>query len=293
MIEKLHRNAGTRRRAGRAAVLALLIAAVNLGMPACGKGEELAMSGTVSQDRPVSVQESEGTGTGEISGAASAGTDAAEVISGSASGKASENVSESALGNASGMTEGQTASAQEAKGPEAAQTEDAEPEQTVVVYLCGAVENAGVYELPQGSRVVDAIRMAGGLSLMADETCVNQARILVDGEQIYIWTMEEREAYQKGESVTLPETPTGTSSVSGISSAGTGTAVQTGNDRINLNTAGQEELTALPGIGAAKAAAIVAYRQEHGGFSAAEELKNVSGIGDATYEKLKGRITVS
>lgn len=287
MIEKLHRNAGKRRRAGRAAVLALLVAAVNLGMPACGKGEELTMSGAVSEDRPVSVQESDGTG--EISGAASAGTDAAEVISEGASGKASG----SALGNASGMTEGQTASAQEAKGPEAAQTEDAEPEQTVVVYLCGAVENAGVYELPQGSRVVDAIRMAGGLSLMADETCVNQARVLADGEQIYIWTMEEREAYQKGESVTLPETPSGTSSVSKTSSAGTGTAVQTGNDRINLNTAGQEELTALPGIGAAKAAAIVAYRQEHGGFSAAEELKNVSGIGDATYEKLKDRITVS
>ncbi len=257
MIEKLHRNAGIRRRAGRAAALALLVAAVNLGMPACGKGEELAMSGAVSEDSPESESaESSGAVKGS-DGAAPVGTDDSE-----------------------------SASAQDAKDPEAAQTEDAEPEQTVVVYLCGAVENAGVYELPQGSRVVDAIRMAGGLSLMADETCVNQARILADGEQIYIWTMEEREAYQKGESVTLPEAS------SGSSSAGTGTAVQTGSDRVNLNTAGQEELTALPGIGAAKAAAIVAYRQEHGGFSAAEELKNVSGIGDATYEKLKDRITV-
>ncbi len=282
MIEKLHRNAGIRRRAGRAAALALLVAAVNLGMPACGKGEELAMSGAVSEDSPESESaESSGAVKGS-DGAAPVGTDDSE----SASGKVSENASGSALGSDAGAAEGQTASAQDAKDPEAAQTEDAEPEQTVVVYLCGAVENAGVYELPQGSRVVDAIRMAGGLSLMADETCVNQARILADGEQIYIWTMEEREAYQKGESVTLPEAS------SGPSSAGTGTAVQTGSDRVNLNTAGQEELTALPGIGAAKAAAIVAYRQEHGGFSAAEELKNVSGIGDATYEKLKDRITV-
>lgn len=256
MIAKLHMDAAKRMRLGKAAALALLVAAVNVGMAACARGEELTMNGTISE----SVQDGSEDG----------------------------NVDEAPAATHSGTKEQAPSAAQTADGTDAEKAPDTEKAlqseqvQNVVVYLCGAVENAGVYELPEGSRVVDAIRMAGGLTLMADETCVNQARILVDGEQIYIWTMEEKSAYQRGENVTVPEAAEGTAFSESSGKAGSGL--------VNLNTASQEELTTLPGIGDAKAAAIIAYRQEHGGFSAAEELKNVSGIGDATYEKLKDRI---
>ncbi len=244
---QLHMNAVKRKRLGRGAAFVLLVAAVNMGLPACGRGEELTLSGAVTQSSQESLEEND---SGEETAAGS--EDSAEAA----------------------------AKAQETS--DAAEDDTAEPARNVVVYLCGAVEHAGVYELPEGARVVDAIRMAGGLTLMADETCVNQARLLADGEQIYIWTEEERSAHQRGENVTFPETAGETPASDTAGSAGDGL--------VNLNTAGQEELTTLPGIGAAKAAAIIAYRQEHGGFSAPEELKNVSGIGDATYEKLKDRI---
>lgn len=246
---QLHMNAAKRKRLGRGAAFVLLVAAVNMGMLACGRGEELTLSGAVTQSSQESLEEND---SGEETSAADS-ADAAEAA----------------------------AKAQETSDA-AAEDDTAESARNVVVYLCGAVEHAGVYELPEGSRVVDAIRMAGGLTLMADETCVNQARVLADGEQIYIWTAEERSAYQRGENVTLP-------GMAGDATA-SDTAGSAGDGLVNLNTAGQEELTTLPGIGAAKAAAIIAYRQEHGGFSTPEELKNVSGIGDATYEKLKDRI---
>ncbi len=261
MFEKIHRNVANK-RLGRAVVLALLVAAVNVAMPACGKGEKLTLTGTVSE----SGQETE-----EHVFAQETGTAASMTATDSDMSAASETVDPA---DGTGKTQEQEHAA--------AETDDSEPASNVVVYLCGAVEHAGVYELPEGSRVVDAIRMAGGLTLMADETCVNQARILADGEQIYIWTMEERNAYRRGENVTAPETSAGAASAQAAGSAESGL--------VNLNTASQEELTTLPGIGDAKAAAIIAYRQEHGGFSAREELKNVSGIGDATYEKLKDRI---
>lgn len=248
---QLHMNAARQRRLGRGAALALLVAAVNMGMLACGRGEELTLSGTVTQSTQGGREES---GSSEESSAAAPETQAS-VTDAAETGQNTDS---------------------------AAEIGACEPARNVVVYLCGAVENAGVYELPEGSRVVDAIRMAGGLTLMADETCVNQARILTDGEQIYIWTEEERSTYQRGGTVTLPETAGESRTSDTTGSAGDGL--------VNLNTADQEELTTLPGIGAAKAAAIIAYRQEHGGFTAKEELKNVSGIGDATYEKLKNRI---
>ncbi len=248
---QLHMNAVRRRRLRRGAVLVLLVAAVNTGMLACGRGEELTLNGTAAEDAQGSREEN-GSSEDPAATAAATTTDLAD------------------------------AAETEQEKDSAPENDVCEPAQNVVVYLCGAVEHTGVYELPEGSRVVDAIRMAGGLTLMADETCVNQARVLTDGEQIYIWTAEERSAYQRGENVALPETAVETPASDTTGSAGGGL--------VNLNTAGQEELTTLPGIGTAKAAAIIAYRQEHGGFTAREELKNVSGIGDATYEKLKDRI---
>ena len=163
------------------------------------------------------------------------------------------------------------------------------------VYVCGAVECPGVYAFEEGARVFDAIEAAGGLSADADGACVNQALKLSDQDQLYIRTLEEKEQNtQKGEFSSTGTSPEGSASGNGYgllpaeSSAGTENAADA---RININTASQKDLTSLPGIGDTKAAAILADRTENGFYEAPEDLKRVSGIGDATFEKLKDRIT--
>ena len=163
------------------------------------------------------------------------------------------------------------------------------------VYVCGAVECPGVYAFEEGARVFDAIEAAGGLSADADGACVNQALKLSDQDQLYIRTLEEKEQNtQKGENYCTGTSPEGSASGNGYGllpaegSAGTENAADA---RININTASQKELTSLPGIGDTKAAAILADRTENGFYEAPEDLKRVSGIGDATFEKLKDRIT--
>lgn len=141
------------------------------------------------------------------------------------------------------------------------------------VYICGAVQTPGVYELPAGSRIYHAIEAAGGMLPEAEARAVNQAQELSDGEQITIPTVEEA-----GE---LPQT----------ASQG---AVQedAGDGRVNLNTAGIEELCTLNGIGESRAQAILDYREKNGGFQSIEELMNVDGIKEKTFEKLKESVTV-
>lgn len=163
------------------------------------------------------------------------------------------------------------------------------------VYVCGAVECPGVYAFEEGARVFDAIEAAGGLSADADGACVNQALKLSDQDQLYIRTLEEKEQNtQKGEASCTGTSPEGSTSGNGYGllpaegSAGTENAADA---RININTASQKDLTSLPGIGDTKAAAILADRTENGFYEAPEDLKRVSGIGDATFEKLKDRIT--
>lgn len=145
------------------------------------------------------------------------------------------------------------------------------------VYVCGAVREAGVYALPEGSRIYEAIALAGGLS---DEACadyVNQAEVLADGQMIRIPT--------EAEAADLPRE----------ASASDGTAEQAAepaDDRVDLNTAGMAELTALPGIGEAKAESILAYRESHGGFSTAEDIMKVEGIKEGVYNRIKDYIRV-
>lgn len=151
-------------------------------------------------------------------------------------------------------------------------TEEIEQSQaTIFVHVCGAVKRPGVYELETDARVCDAIKAAKGLKKKAADTDVNQAQKVSDGEQVYI-------PYRSNN--TAEESAEGTS---------------TGNDasgKINLNSATQEELTTLPGIGDAKAASILAYREEHGAFASIEEIKNISGIKDGVYTKIEAYITV-
>ena len=131
----------------------------------------------------------------------------------------------------------------------------------------GAVAKPGVYELPEKSRVFQAVEAAGGLLPEALERLINQAAELTDGQQVYIpFEGEETEGGQ----APLQET----------------------DDRVNINTAGPEELKTLPGIGEARAADIIAYREAKGGFSSIEEIMQVSGIKDAMFQKIRDKIKV-
>ena len=145
----------------------------------------------------------------------------------------------------------------------------------IYVHVCGAVKNAGVYKMTEGDRVFAAIEAAGGFLPDAAEESINQARILVDGEELYIPTREEI-----------------LSSAGSFAPAGLAES-DSKEQKVNINTADVSELTTLTGIGETRARAIIAWREQNGDFSSPEDLKNVEGIADKTYEKIKDRITVN
>ncbi len=151
----------------------------------------------------------------------------------------------------------------------------AESEDVIFVYICGAVKEPGVYELPDKSRVFALVEQAGGLTDDADATSVNLAEVLQDGEMVFIPTEEESAA-----------------GVAAIVSKEPDAAEESTGGKVNINTADVAELTSLNGIGESKAQAIVAYREEHGAFSSIEEIMNVSGIAEGTFEKIKENITI-
>lgn len=152
-----------------------------------------------------------------------------------------------------------------------------ESESNLIVYVCGAVNKPGIYTLPVHSRLYEAITMAGGFSPEADTSYHNLARSITDGERIYIRNTKETEELALEQQVAGEEGATTDISETGM---------------INLNTATMELLMELPGIGEAKAGAIIEYRNRIGAFTDIEEIKNVSGIGDAMFEKIKEKISV-
>ncbi|WP_332647341.1 helix-hairpin-helix domain-containing protein [Lysinibacillus sp. 54212] len=145
-----------------------------------------------------------------------------------------------------------------------------------LVDVKGAVKYPGVYELTTEHRVVDAIEQAGGYVDKANPNAINHAQKLQDEMVIYIPLV--------GEDTEALETM--------ITATGTPSSQETSSGKVNLNKAEEAELTTLPGIGPAKAQAILAYRQENGGFKTIEDLKEVTGIGDKTFEKLKDSIDI-
>ncbi len=138
----------------------------------------------------------------------------------------------------------------------------------LIIDVAGKVKNPDVYELPQGSRVIDAIKAAGGVGKGADSSGVNMARLLEDGEQIYI--------------------ESGSSPTHSLSSASRGTR----GGKVNLNRANLSELDGLPGVGPVLAARIIEWRSKNGNFKSVDELRRVSGIGDAKFNELKEVVVV-
>ncbi|MCG0276701.1 MAG: helix-hairpin-helix domain-containing protein [Thermosediminibacteraceae bacterium] len=141
----------------------------------------------------------------------------------------------------------------------------------IVVHVAGAVKNPGVYELDEGSRVIDAVKAAGGYLPEADIASINLAKKLHDEDKLYIPRVGESPA-------------TGDAGSGGGSSS---------DGRIDINSAGLEELDRLPGIGPALAQRIIDYRNQHGPFKSVEELKNVSGIGEKRFEEIKNLVKVN
>lgn len=129
------------------------------------------------------------------------------------------------------------------------------------VYVCGAVASPGVVEVPQGSRVEDALLAAGGFTEAAGREAVNLADWIRDGQMLYFPTEEEQQAQR-----------------------------ESGDGLVNINTADAAQLCTLPGIGESRAADIIAYREKNGGFASCEDIMKVPGIKTSVYEKIRDKI---
>lgn len=152
---------------------------------------------------------------------------------------------------------------------EAAETETTGEEKaaSIWVYVCGEVRDPGVYELPEGSRITDAVEAAGGMTGDAAETYLNLAETLSDGQKIEVPSVEMAEALEEA-------------------------AAQDTSGLVNLNRATEAELMTLSGIGESKAKEIIRYRESRGGFQKPEDLMNIPGIKEGVFHKIRDQITV-
>lgn len=153
----------------------------------------------------------------------------------------------------------------------------------IVVHIIGEVKKSGVVSLEEGARLIDAIKKAGGETKNADLSQVNLAYKLKDGDKIYIPNKNEKitEYIVQGNGdniVSVGEEPENN--------------LKGENKKVNINTANQEELDTLPGIGETTAQKIIEYRETNGKFNKIEDLQNVKGIGESKYSEIKDKITV-
>lgn len=151
-------------------------------------------------------------------------------------------------------------------GGELCPVESEDTETKIFVHVCGAVVCPGVYELNEGSRVIDAVDMAGGFAGDAAQDTVNLAAFLTDATRLYI--------PREGEETCFAED------------------TEAADGRVDINHAGRDELMSIPGIGGSRADAIIEYREKHGGFKDVEDIRNVSGIKDGVFQKIRDHIRV-
>jgi len=151
------------------------------------------------------------------------------------------------------------------ESPLSAETETEQTSEAGIwVYVCGAVQSPGVYYVDPDARVFEAVDLAGGFTLKAQKDAVNLAGSMTDGQRIFVPDISD--------------------------DTGQGMEFSTESSRVNINLADAAELMTLPGIGEAKAQAIIRYRQEHP-FQSAEDIMNVSGIKESSFEKIRDLIT--
>lgn len=167
-----------------------------------------------------------------------------------------------------------------------------EETKTLVVHICGAVSAPGVYELPAGSRIIDAVEAGGGFLPEADEACCNLAEEIVDGCQIYIMTKTESCADGQTEKKAGIQTSPDSDMQTTDRNVRSNSAPALENGLVNLNTADIAALMTLPGIGESRAKAIISYREQHGAFAKIEDIMKISGIKQAAFSKIKDKITV-
>ena len=152
--------------------------------------------------------------------------------------------------------------------------------ETTTVYICGEVKKPGVYELPEESRIVDALIAADGFTENAAGNYLNQAAPLSDGEMIYVPSKEEL----------LSD---GMAAGGALVAAGSGqSTVPESGGLVNINTADKAQLMTITGVGEAKAETIIAYREESGSFRSIEDIMNVPGIKEGMFNKIKDQICV-
>lgn len=171
-------------------------------------------------------------------------------------------------GSGEEQEDGESQEQQEGAGKEQTGRTD---EGKIWVYVCGQVASPGVYELPEESRIYEAVKSAGGILEQGAAESVNLAEKASDGQRIYIPSKEEAAAMPA-------ETPD------------EGSSGGMNDERVNLNTADKEELMTLTGIGETRAEAILTYREENGSFHSPEDIMNVQGIKEGIYEKIKEQI---
>lgn len=170
--------------------------------------------------------------------------------------------------------------------------------QTIFVYVCGAVEKPGVYELAGDARVYQAVEAAGGFLPEACEEYVNQAGMLTDGKRLYIPTEDEVRSFEETGQDTLTEellkqSDGETGQADGLQGTGQMEAqpAEKTTGLVNINTASLEELCTLPGIGEGKARRIISYRESTGRFEQIEDIMKVEGIKEGLFGKIRDLIT--
>jgi competence protein ComEA len=178
-------------------------------------------------------------------------------------------------GGPAGWTTAATAPAEREGGGERAGVRISAPSRAAFVHVVGAVRRPGVYRLDGHARVQDALRRAGGATGRADVSAINLAALIQDGVQIVV--------PRRGAAGAMP-----------AAGAASGASAETGapSAPVNLNTATEEQLETLDGVGPATAGKILDYRKTHGGFRSVDDLDEVSGIGPKRLEALRGKVTV-
>lgn len=161
------------------------------------------------------------------------------------------------------------------------QIDQVEPIKYIYVDIKGAIKKPGVYKLEENSRIIDAINISGGLLKTANTSYTNLSKILNDSDVIKIYTNDEIKKLEKETPEELPKIETNITE-----------EPKQENSLININTSTKEQLQTLNGIGESKANSIIDYRTQNGPFKTIEDIKNVSGISETLYDKIKDFITV-